>query len=201
MTLNQTIELSAKWINCCNALVDDQNTEASNRSRIAAGLLHLSMEHHGAIHLLTINKHYGSAFALLRPQFESFIRGIWFQHCATDEQLELFIKNEEPPRINSLLKDIENAPGYEEGTLKKAKDEVWSALCGYTHGGYFQVAYRNTETEIAPDYDEEHIIGLLIMASNITLLTVVAFARLVNSEQLANDVSNEHKGLFNGHMA
>lgn len=201
MTLNQTIEASAKWITSYNVLVDDQNTEASNRSRTAAGLFHLSMEHHGAIHLLIINKHYGSAFALLRPQFESFIRGIWFQHCATDEQLDSYIKNEEPPRINSLLEDIEKAPGYEEGTLKKTKDEVWSALCGYTHGGYFQVAYRNTETEIAPDYDEEHIIGLLIMASNIAYSTVVALARLVKNDKLVIDVANEHKSIFNGHLS
>ncbi len=201
MTLQQTIKISVRWMNFCNDLVDNKNTEASNRSRIVAALLHLSMEHHGAIYLLTLNKHYGSAFALLRPQFESFIRGIWFLHCATDEQIDSFIKNKEPPKINSLLKDIESIPGYEEGTLKKAKDEVWSTLCGYTHGGYFQDAYRNTETEIAPDYDEEHIIGLLIMANNITLLTMVAFARLVNNDKLATDVANEHKELFGGKSA
>jgi len=201
MTLEQTIEAARQWLNFCNELLDNQDSDSSNRGRITAGLLHLSMEHHSSIFLLTEKKHYGSAFALLRPQFESFIRGIWFHLCSSDEQLDEFIKDEEPPKINSLLKDLESVQGYENGTLKTTKDEVWSALCGYTHGGYFQVAYRNTETEIASDYDEEHLKGLLIMASNITLSTVVAFARLINKDSVAIDAASNHKEIFNGHMA
>ncbi|MGT0149942.1 DUF6988 family protein [Vibrio metschnikovii] len=42
------------------------------------GLLHLSLEHHQSILNLAKSNLFGSSFALLRCQFESMLRGLWF---------------------------------------------------------------------------------------------------------------------------
>ena len=136
MTLHHAIATSAKWLNECNARLDGAAIDASHRNRVSAGLLHLSLEHHGAIQLLISNKphpHYGSALALLRPQFESFVRGVWFHHCAREYQLTNFINNREPPGIDRLILALEAVPGYEEGLLKATKQKVWKTMCRFSH--------------------------------------------------------------------
>ena len=197
MSLETTINQSARWLNGCNSLIGEQSLKSSTRSRVAAALLHLSIEHHGSMQILVDHKHYGSAFTLLRPQFEAYLRGVWFQLCATDQQIAKFIKNDELPNIGELIKDIENVPGYEEGKLSAVKKSVWNKLCGYTHGGYVQVAYRNTANEITSDYEEPHIIGLISTACTITLLAAVAFSILVDSGEMANKLVEIHSGIFN----
>ena len=47
----------------------------SDRDRLAAGCFHQALEHHEAIVKLVRRKLVGSAFALLRPLFELFVRG------------------------------------------------------------------------------------------------------------------------------
>jgi len=162
-------------------------------------LFHLSLEHHGAIQLLISNKpypHYGSAYALLRPQFEGFVRGVWFHHCANEQELKNFIDNCEPPGIDKLILAIETVPGYEEGLLKATKRNVWKIMCSYTHGGFIQVASRNTATEITANYSDAQVSELVSGACSITLLVAVTFARLLNNETLANEIFDEYRKLF-----
>src|SRR5262245_9929596 len=150
MSLAKKIEISAEWIAACNARLNGALTNASDRTRVAAGLLHLCLEHHEAIQLLISARPdplYGSACALLRPQFEVFVRGVWFHRCADEQELGNFINHCEPPRIDKLILAIESVPGYEEGLLKAIKKKVWTVMCSYTHGGFMQVASRNTATE------------------------------------------------------
>jgi len=199
MSLDNAIASSAKWLDACNARLDGAAVEASDRTRVSAGLLHLSLEHHGAIQLLISNKphpHYGSACALLRPQFESLVRGVWFHHCANEQQLKDFINRCEPQRIDSLILAIETVPGYEEGLLKATKQNVWKVMCDYTHGGFMQVGSRNTATEIVSNYSEEQILELVSAACSITLLAAVAFSRLLNNQAMANEILSEYQKLF-----
>lgn len=199
MSLDNAITTSANWLDACNACLDGATVDASDRTRISVGLLHLSLEHHGAIQLLISNKphpHYGSACALLRPQFEGFVRGVWFHHCANEQQLKNFINDCEPPRIDSLIFAIETVPGYEEGLLKATKQNVWNVMCGYTHGGFIQVGSRNTATEIASNYSEEQILELVSVACSITLLVAVAFSKLLNNQAMANEILFEYQKLF-----
>ena len=199
MSLDNTIATSAKWVTACNARLNGAPTNGSDRTRVSAGLLHLSLEHHGAIQLLISNKpypHYGSACALLRPQFEGFVRGVWFHRCANEQELKNFINHCEPPGIDKLILAIEAVHGYEERLLKAIKQNVWKVMCSYTHGGFIQVASRNTATEIASNYSEEQISELVSASCSITLLVAVAFAKLLDNETMANEILSEYKKLF-----
>ena len=169
---------------------------SEDRYKIAASLFHLSMEHHGSIHMLVVEKRYGSAFALLRPQFEAFIRGTWFHLCANEAQITSFKNDKEPPHINKLIANIEETPSHDSGELKQAKENTWATLCGYTHGGYYQVAHRNTATEITGDYNKKYIINLLNKSDSITLLSLSAIASLIDSEQLAIGALEQYDSVF-----
>ena len=102
-----------------NILLDGVDFETSNRSRISVSLLHLSIEHQKGIHVLVGNNVIGSAFALLRPQFEAYVRGLWYNRCSTEKDLEKFISGNEPPRINDLISSIEETQGFTHGALGK----------------------------------------------------------------------------------
>jgi hypothetical protein len=171
----------------------------STRNRVSGALFHLALEHHGAIQLLVSYKpypHYGSACALLRPQFEAYVRGVWYHRCANEQDIDKFIKGGEPPLINGLISAVEKLPGYEEGKLSATKKDVWKTMCGLTHGGSSQVASRNTATGIAAAYTDEQIQGLLVWACKVTLLVSVDFAKLLNNEKLINDVWLTYMKLF-----
>lgn len=197
MTLDATINKSSAWLNHCNSVLDNLPIKRTARNRISVGLFDLAMEHHGSIHILITNKHYGSAFALLRPQLEAFVRGTWFNLCATEKQIESYKNDKEPPKINILISAIEKTPGYPENSLTRMKENTWSTLCGYTHGSYYHVAYRNTATEIVSDYDEKNITKLLRKSCSITLLTVTAIAVLIDDEELANKLLSLYDDTFN----
>jgi hypothetical protein len=201
MSLNHAIDRSAKWLNVCNARIDGSPLDASTRKRVSATLLHLSLEHHGAIQLLISNKphpHYGSAFALLRPEFEAYVRGVWFHRCASDQELADFTENDKLPSggIDELIRAIETIPGYEDGLLKSTKKSTWKTMCDFTHGGRIQLVSRNSYTEISSNYTEEQIHELISAACSITLVVSVAFAALLDNNAMSNEILSSYKLLF-----
>ena len=199
MSIDHDIAASAELLAECNARINGATLGDSTRNRVSAALLHLSLEHHGAIHLLISNEphpHYGSAFALLRPQFEGFVRGVWFHRCASEQELSKFIRGGEPARIDELIRALETVPGYEEGLLKSTKQNVWRIMCGYAHGGSVQVASRMSATEIAGNYTEQQVRELISLVCPITLLVSVAFAQLLDNNTMANEFLSIYQRLF-----
>ncbi len=196
MNLSDAIQKSAEWINKCNEQIDSVPLNSDEKTRVVAALFHLSLEHHGSIHQLVLLEHYGSAFALLRPQFEAHIRGLWFQRSATKEQLKSFTKDNEPPTINWLLQKIEEIPEFSEGVLSSFKRKIWSVLCSFTHGGYVQVSWRMTSKEIKVDFKEDHLVSLITTSSSMSLLTYNALAVLADNTKLAISITESHKKIF-----
>ena len=143
---------------------------ASPRHRISGALLHLSLEHFSSILLLVRHKlHHGSAYALVRPQFETLIRGMWVYSCATEQQVEEFCSGSEPPKIKQMINAIESLPGIENDALTKIHKRTWNAMNSYTHGGTEQVLLRLTETEITSNFSPKDITNLLRSAAAIAL--------------------------------
>lgn len=117
------------------------------RSLVAfqAGLL--SLEHaNGAFALFKMDL-LPSAYALMRPQYESLVRGVWLLHAASDNWIH---KLSEPLTVESakqaneglmlaaMLKELEaseTAPQHIVGQLKEYRDVTWKALNSYAHGG------------------------------------------------------------------
>ncbi|HTP66452.1 MAG TPA: hypothetical protein VMJ66_13755, partial [Geobacteraceae bacterium] len=120
------------------AMIEGATFPTTNRHRVAISLLHLCLEHHQGIHVLIDQNVIGSAFALLRPQLETYVRGVWFHHCAEDEQIQTFLEGGDPPRFGNLIEAIEQIEGFDCGTLSDIKNTVYRNLNDFTHGGATQ---------------------------------------------------------------
>ena len=123
-----------------------------SRSIVAfqAGLL--SLEHAtGAFALISIDL-MPSAYALMRPQYESLVRGIWLLYAASDTwveklgeplTMETAKRANEGPMLAEMLKGLEassTAPQSIVGQLKEYRDITWKALNSYAHGGLHPLA-------------------------------------------------------------
>jgi len=107
----------------------------------------LSVEHAAGALVLISRGYYPSAFTLMRPQFESLVRGIWLLYAASDtwvEKLSEPLTVESAKRANEglmlaeMLKELEKsstAPAPIVEQLKQYRDVTWKAMNSYTHGG------------------------------------------------------------------
>ena len=201
MTLQSLLESSFEFVNVLNEKVDLLEIKNNPRNRAASACLHLSFEHHASILLLLNLGHSGSAFALLRAQLESYVRGVWLNRCATDDEVDLFIsdklKNSGFGTLVKAIENIENIEVFQQGTLSKIKRKGWDALCSYAHGGGRQVTRRNTEEEITSNYSDEEKIEVIETANLFALLASAESAEISRSEALANEVYMEYKARFN----
>lgn len=138
----------------------------------------------------------GSAFALIRPQFESYLRGVWFHRGATDNQVSRFLSGEEPPKVGAIIDAVQKLEEFEEGALGNTKKEIWRNLNDFTHGGTIQVKARNTKDEIIGNYRLEHIAGLLQSSVTLSLLAGMAIANAVNDAELANNLLSLYRRTY-----
>lgn len=117
------------------------------RAKIAFDSGVLALEHGTAVLHLVEAGWTSSAFALMRPQFESLVRGIWLAYAASDSWIEKLSQPltvaaqkqaNEGPMVADMLKQLEvspDAPGGVVGQLKVYRDVSWKALNSFNHGG------------------------------------------------------------------
>lgn len=114
-----------------------------------AGLL--SLDHARGALILIGNGLGTSAVSLLRPQYESLVRGIWLLHAATENwvdklgeplTVESARRANEGPMLAEMLRqlDASDAPAQLVEQLRQFKDVSWKALSSYTHGGIHPLA-------------------------------------------------------------
>ena len=70
--------------------LDGLDISREKRVLLAVSCYDVVIEHHIGIAVLLRSNINGSAFALLRPLFETFVRGAWLRHCATDNEIEKY---------------------------------------------------------------------------------------------------------------
>ena len=76
----------------CWSSTQELTVPNDDRSRLSLGLLQLVQEHHASIVILIQHQQYGSAFALLRPLYEAYVRGVWLAQVASDREFSREIK-------------------------------------------------------------------------------------------------------------
>ncbi|WP_026177452.1 DUF6988 family protein [Thiobacillus denitrificans] len=196
MDIETELDKSEAWMVQSNTLIDGTNFETTKERRASVALFHLALEHQSAIHLLVHNHVWGSALVLLRPQFEAYVRGLWFEHCASEEQVDSFLTGKEPPKIGKLIEAIEQVEAFGEKSLSSVKKSLWGKLNDYTHGGTIQVIARNRKDEIASNYNPEHMCGVLQSAAVIAYSASLEIAKVADSEELATKLMKLHKDLY-----
>ena len=104
--------LSDDELNAANAYgeflrlaVHERELPANQRVQAAAGCLAIAQDHHHAIVVLLESQLYASVFALVRVEFEAYVRGEWLSLCASDTEVSRFLKSKGRLEINLLLED------------------------------------------------------------------------------------------------
>lgn len=118
------------------------------RCQVAFQASLLSLDHAAGALLLISRASFPSAYALMRPQYESLVRGIWLLHAASDtwvEKLRQPLTLEGAKRADKslmladMLKELEGneaAPAEIVEQLNQFKAVTWEALNSYAHGGF-----------------------------------------------------------------
>ncbi|MBI1733331.1 MAG: hypothetical protein HYR49_11275 [Gammaproteobacteria bacterium] len=148
----------------------------------------MALEHRRSIVLLTAHSLFGSAAALVRLEFESYVRGIWLLFCASDPQLENFKKDKLERTFGQLIEDLERLDAYNAGTLSNVKKVSWNVMNSFTHSGFYQVARRNTADEIIPNYTDEELLDALSSADSFGILTAIEIANMAKNEALTREI-------------
>lgn len=159
---------------------------ASDQARLSAALLDQVHEHHEAIQFLLEKELVGSAFALVRPTFESTVRGIWLFRCATECEIDEFKEDKLNSKFSQLTDSVEEFFGAHGSALSEIRAKFWSGMCSYAHGGYQQAVRRISATDIGPEYSEEAQIGVLSFADFCVVLASIEACSLGGRDDLAD---------------
>ena len=183
---------SEKLIQWADSKIDGLEVSSDDRPRIVASCLDVALEHQKAVILLIANKLYASA-ALIRLLFEAYVRGLWFNYCANDKEIEKFKKDKMNKEVGKLIEDIEKIDGYNIGTLSSAKKAGWKAMNSFTHSGFNQIVRRNTESTIEPNYEIEEIEEAINFTNAIGLLSCLEISFLAKKEELSIEILEKIK--------
>jgi hypothetical protein len=179
------IQSAGEYVEWLRQQVDEKQVPATTRVRAAGACLALAQEHHHSIVFLVEHKLYGSAFALVRLAFEAYVRGEWLALCATDASVQSFLTGQEPPKMDSLLAELERTPAFSESVLSTVKAKSWRAMCDYTHTGGRHAQRWNTADAIEACYEDVEICEVLSFAEAIGSLSVIGLATLADDSELA----------------
>ncbi len=164
-------------------------------SKVSGALLHLSLEHFGAIVVLLSNNLNGSAAALLRLQYEALIRGLYFQQCASESDAMDFLDGNKPPQIYEMISKLEEKPGFTAGVFSRVHKREWGELNSYTHGGSAQVQRRFSGADLVGNYSEKDRRDILKATKGMALLAASHAAIACGSLDLAKELKEEFAGL------
>jgi len=199
MELKQEIDKANHWINESNNLIVGLPIPPTETDRISISLLHLSLEHCMGVVSLIEQNILGSALALLRPQFEAYVNGVWIKWCANEKQIGLYKKGE-TPYFQVRVDAIEKLDGYALKALSKIKKENWDIFCDFTHGGFHQVRLRNTKDGISYNFPPGYIENAVTSSVAFSLSAGVALAKIIDNDELANNLFKLHQEIYKVEM-
>lgn len=175
-----------------DAVVNGFEYTSSERNNVFMALFDVSMEHAKSILILIENGKFGSAYALTRPMLETFIRGSWFQNCATDGEVERFVKKD---KINKefglLVSEVETSAQW-PNALSNIKEQLYKNLNSYTHGGNQITARRFTDDQLVhiPYKDEiNSLLSLCALVSFLCFTSIAETARIENAASIAGELN------------
>jgi len=151
---------------------------SDDRNDVSLSLLDISIDHSKSIVILCENGIFSSAYALARPMFECFVRGVWVQYCASEEKLEEIRKNDTFPRQLGVMVDaIEKTTAWPKG-LSNIKNQLLKNMHSYTHGGIQLTARRFSGNNLIHIPEKEEVNALLRMVSIISFLAFVEIVKI-----------------------
>ena len=175
--------------------LDGLDIPRERRVLLAVSCHDVVIEHHVGVATLLSSRINGSAFALVRPIFETFVRGVWLRRCATDEQISQFVNDKLDLHFGQLLEEIEKLDAFQDGMLSGLKKNAWRAMNSYTHGGMQQAGRRTKGAYVEPDFPPEEIVEVIKLAGTFALLAFQQIAFEATRMDLANEAHQRLAGV------
>lgn len=175
--------------------LDGLDISRERKTLLAVSCYDLVIEHHVGIATLLRSRINGSAFALVRPLFETFVRGVWLRHCATEKEIDLYVSDRLDLKFWQLLQAVEKVDGFQDGVLSGLKKSAWRAMNSYTHGGIQQAGRRTSGAYIEPDFPSEEIVEVIKLSSSFALIAFQQIAIEAKRMDLANEALEKISGI------
>lgn len=188
MNIDTLIKRSEEIIQKIDATLHGAEISSDARHRLAGACLDVAIEHQKAIVVLINRKFFGSAFALVRAQLETYIRGLWLERCATEKEVDAFKRDKIDKSFKAIIADIENCEGYNVGVLSSVRTKSWNIMNSYTHGGYMQAVRRMSEGYMVPNYYDDEIEEVLNFANSIGMLAALEITIMTNKQDLMESI-------------
>lgn len=168
----------------------------SKRNRLSASCFDTVHEHHRSIALLVEYRLCGSAFTLARPIYEAFVRGVWLRLCATEEQMQKVIDEEFSPSLPSLVSAIKKKDTNLGPILDKIRERHGPMFNSFTHTGFAQIARRNTQEYIEPNYDKREVGRIIGFADGLAILAGLQIAIIADDSDLAVELDKKARQYY-----
>jgi hypothetical protein len=155
----------------------------NTKNMVLAAYVNIALEHHKAIWLLSESGLDGSALAMVRLVWDPYLRALWINKVATEQQIEQASRDELNWLRIPVRDDIKKAYGDHSDPEQMEKldeflqrvKEVWQAMSSYTHSGGLQIGRQFTGDEVKPKYSEGAIAEALNLATLALLLLLQMF--------------------------
>jgi hypothetical protein len=192
MNIEDKLNRAQLFINFIDEHMNGIKLSGDIRSRVFYSLLHLSLEHFGSIVILVKNKMNGSAYALMRPQYEAVIRALYFQYCASNEEIEKFNSGKDPKGLFKMLKVLDK--DLNSNSIFNFYHLLRNEMHAFTHGGLEQLSRRYSEEELISNFSEEECKKLITLSQTLAGISATCASALAGRPDIS-DVILEKMGI------
>lgn len=203
---SDSLQALSKMLKYMKVEVNKHACVRTGKRRITSmSLMVLALEHASAVLTLLEQHHYHSAAALLRAQYEAYLRGVWLQRCASDSELERYL-GEDKIRKDGAKRDLSARKMVEEierehewsGALLTIHSEIWAILNSFTHGGTKQINAMSNGDSITPQVSFDQIIKLVAFCKMISQQSLYKISEQSENEDLNHAICHIYKTWGNG---
>ena len=172
---------------------DKQHVVKTNRDDLVLRYWSLIFEHHQGILLLLRNGFPATAFALMRPLEEAFLR-LFVAMNGTDEQAVTLRNGTYKTNFEVGWKQVYEKIGLQPNAGPWLKTKI-KGLHGFTHGGKEQLVRQSSGSDMVSSYTDDEVRSLVRETMPIALLTALlttAFLDYPAEHQEAAAMFNEY---------
>jgi hypothetical protein len=191
------LDKAEQWSTTLTTIVNEIHIDNTPHIRMSAPPCYLSIRHFSGIVLLSQHNMHGSASALLRLQFESYVRSAWLYYSATNTELTHILKEDMVfPRINKMLHALQKIDDNEFTTIKEVNKDIWNIMNDLTHGGIKQIIMHSSEGIVEQNISPSFICGLITNAALQSLLAALLMISMAHDVTAGNSLWQAFKYIF-----
>ena len=143
----------------------------SRDHRLAAPYFAVCLEHREAALLLISQDMRGSAFALWRPTYESYMRGHWALNVADDKDFQQLLRTKAVPKFDSIVKALDSKS--KDSMFAKTKAKLWDPMSDFAHGGLTLLGRWSSPDGIGSNHPDDETVDLIVRLNTYGLLAAM----------------------------